>query len=77
MVTRYQQLFNKTFIYLPQFFLTKLVQAILSNHDVWKAKVCVSTPTYSPFTEKQFDTYLLESENITGPFRYISHLEFG
>mmetsp|Transcript_14202 Transcript_14202/g.31471 ORF Transcript_14202/g.31471 Transcript_14202/m.31471 type:complete len:179 (-) Transcript_14202:80-616(-) len=40
--------------------------------------VCVSTPTYSPFTEQQFDTYLLESENITGPFRYISYLrEFG
>ncbi|CAK9030455.1 unnamed protein product [Durusdinium trenchii] len=40
--------------------------------------VCVSTPSYSPFTERQFDTYLLESEHITGPFRYISYLrEFG
>ncbi|CAJ1405166.1 unnamed protein product [Effrenium voratum] len=40
--------------------------------------VCISTPTYSPFTTKQFDTYFLESPNITGPFRYISYLrEFG
>ena len=31
----------------------------------------MSTPSYSPFTEQQFDTYLLESEEITGPFRYI------
>ncbi|CAE7243274.1 unnamed protein product [Symbiodinium sp. CCMP2592] len=40
--------------------------------------MCISTPTFSPFTKKQFDTYLLESPNITGPFRYISYLrEFG
>jgi len=40
--------------------------------------VCISTPTFSPFTEKQFDTYFLESENIIGPFRYISYMrEFG
>ena len=36
--------------------------------------MCISTPTFSPFTTKQFDTYLLESPNITGPFRYISYL---
>lgn len=36
--------------------------------------VCISTPTFSPFTEKQFDTYFLESESITGPFRYISYM---
>merc|ERR1711904_73945 len=36
--------------------------------------VCISTPTFSPFTEKQFDTYFLESENITGPFRYITYM---
>ncbi|CAE7286148.1 unnamed protein product [Symbiodinium microadriaticum] len=40
--------------------------------------MCISTPTFSPFTTKQFDTYLLESPSITGPFRYISYLrEFG
>ncbi|CAE7566571.1 unnamed protein product, partial [Symbiodinium sp. CCMP2456] len=40
--------------------------------------MCISTPTFSPFTKKQFDTYLLESPSITGPFRYISYLrEFG
>ncbi|CAE7214229.1 unnamed protein product [Symbiodinium natans] len=40
--------------------------------------MCVSTPTFSPFTTRQFDTYFLESANITGPFRYISYLrEFG
>ena len=36
--------------------------------------MCVSTPTFSPFTTRQFDTYFLESANITGPFRYISYL---
>eukprot|EP00929_Paragymnodinium_shiwhaense_P100045 TRINITY_DN62068_c0_g1_i1.p1 TRINITY_DN62068_c0_g1~~TRINITY_DN62068_c0_g1_i1.p1 ORF type:complete len:496 (-),score=18.09 TRINITY_DN62068_c0_g1_i1:40-1527(-) len=38
----------------------------------------VSTPTLSPFTEKTFDTYLLESKHITGPFHYITYMkEFG
>jgi len=40
--------------------------------------ICISTPTHSPFTTQQFDTYLLESESITGPFKYISYMrEFG
>lgn len=28
--------------------------------------MCVSTPTFSPYTTKQFDTYFLESDAITG-----------
>lgn len=40
--------------------------------------MCVSTPTFSPFTTRQFDTYLLEGEAITGPFRLITYMrEFG
>ena len=38
----------------------------------------VSTPTYSPITVEPFDTYFLESDNITGPFRYIIYMkQFG
>jgi len=37
--------------------------------------MCISTPTYSPFTEKQFDTYFLEAATITGPFRYITYMK--
>jgi len=36
--------------------------------------MCISTPTYSPYTEKQFDTYFLESESITGPFSYVTYM---
>lgn len=36
--------------------------------------MCISTPTYSPYTEKQFDTYFLESESITGPFVYVTYM---
>mmetsp|Transcript_88696 Transcript_88696/g.286580 ORF Transcript_88696/g.286580 Transcript_88696/m.286580 type:complete len:333 (-) Transcript_88696:248-1246(-) len=36
--------------------------------------MCVSTPTWSPFTTREFDTYLLESEHIHGPFRYITYM---
>ena len=40
--------------------------------------MCVSTPTFSPYTVKQFDTYLLESVNITGPYNLITYMqEFG
>ncbi|CAK0876915.1 unnamed protein product [Prorocentrum cordatum] len=36
--------------------------------------MCISTPTFSPFTEEEFDTYFLESEGITGPFSYITYM---
>lgn len=40
--------------------------------------MCVSTPSFSPYTVKQFDTYLLESVNITGPYNLITYMrEFG
>ena len=45
---------------------------------VGKYITCISTPTFSPFTEKQFDTYFLESPNLTGPFSLITYMrEFG
>ena len=34
----------------------------------------VSTPTYSPYTVLQFDTYLLESDSLTGPFSYVTYM---
>ncbi len=38
----------------------------------------VSTPTFSPFTEQQFDTYLLEGPSATGPWSMITYMkEFG
>lgn len=40
--------------------------------------LCVSTPTYSPSTVKQFDTYFLESPSMQGPWSLITYLaEFG
>lgn len=40
--------------------------------------MCVSTPTFSPYTIKEFDTYFLEADAITGPFKMISYMsEFG
>ena len=43
-----------------------------------KYVTCISTPTFSPYTVKQFDTYFLESDSLTGPFRLIEYLsEFG
>ena len=40
--------------------------------------MCVSTPTFSPYTTEQFDTYLLEADSMEGPFRYITYMsEFG
>ena len=36
--------------------------------------VVVSTPTFSPYTDKQFDTYILESDTITGPFKLVTYL---
>ena len=38
----------------------------------------VSTPTYTPYTTKQFDTYFLESNTAEGPFKMITYMrEFG
>ena len=38
----------------------------------------ISTASFYPSMRKQFDTYFLESDSITGPYRYISYLsEFG
>jgi hypothetical protein len=31
--------------------------------------VVISTPSFSPYTNKQFDTYFLESDSISGPFK--------
>jgi len=43
-----------------------------------KFVMCVSTPTFTPYTTQQFDTYFLEADSITGPFRMVSYLsEFG
>ena len=40
--------------------------------------MAVSTPTFSPFTERAFDTYFLEAEALTGPWHMISYLgQFG
>merc|ERR1711920_1092934 len=36
--------------------------------------MCISTPTNSPFTEDDFDTYILESDTITGPFSYVTYM---
>jgi len=45
---------------------------------VKKYILCISTPTFSPFTERQFDTYLLESSSLTGPFSMVTYMrEFG
>ncbi len=34
----------------------------------------VTTPRFPPDTTNAFDSYFLESENITGPWKYISYL---
>ena len=40
--------------------------------------MCITTPTVSPFSASQFDTYLLESVSMTGPFSLITYMkEFG
>lgn len=36
--------------------------------------MCVSTPTFSPSTVLQFDTYMLESDTMTGPFSLVTYL---
>ena len=39
---------------------------------------CISTPTFSPFTSEQLDTYFLESDALTGPFKLVEYMtEFG
>merc|ERR1739841_434851 len=39
-----------------------------------KYMIVISTPTFSPYTTKQFYTYILESDNITGPWTYITYM---
>jgi hypothetical protein len=39
-----------------------------------KFVMVVSTPTFTPYTTKQFDTYMLESDAMTGPFRLVTYL---
>ena len=40
--------------------------------------MCITTPTETPYTVKDFDTYLLESDNLTGPFRLVVYMaQFG
>ena len=39
-----------------------------------KFLMVVSTPTYSPYTVLQFDTYILESDNLTGPWSYVTYM---
>jgi hypothetical protein len=34
----------------------------------------VSTPTVSPSTVKDFDTYMLESDDLTGPWAYVTYM---
>jgi hypothetical protein len=34
----------------------------------------ISTPTFSPYTVLQFDTYFLESDAMTGPWRYATYM---
>ena len=39
---------------------------------------CISTPSFTPYTTKQFDTYFLESDSMTGPFKLVHYMrEFG
>ena len=45
---------------------------------VKKYIMCISTPSFSPYTTKQFDTYFLESDRMTGPFSLVHYMrEFG
>ncbi|XP_065841942.1 uncharacterized protein [Oscarella lobularis] len=45
---------------------------------LYKYITCVSTPTYSPYTVREFDTYFLESDNMMGPFSLIAYMaKFG
>lgn len=38
----------------------------------------ISTATYYPYMTKQFDTYFLESDAITGPWAYVNYnAQFG
>eukprot|EP01084_Bolivina_argentea_P119225 211420_1 len=47
-------------------------------HVLKKYIMVISTPTFSPSMVKQFDTYFLESDNISGPWKYIVYMsEFG
>ena len=43
--------------------------------DIKKYIICVSTPTYTPFTNEEYNTYFLESDYIGGPYNMISYLE--
>eukprot|EP00656_Telonema_subtile_P047417 TRINITY_DN5443_c0_g1_i3.p1 TRINITY_DN5443_c0_g1~~TRINITY_DN5443_c0_g1_i3.p1 ORF type:complete len:258 (+),score=47.91 TRINITY_DN5443_c0_g1_i3:78-851(+) len=43
-----------------------------------KYVLTVSTASYYPYMTKQFDTYFLESDSITGPWAYVNYnAEFG
>lgn len=45
---------------------------------VKKFIVAISTPSFTPYTNKQFDTYFLESDAMTGPFKLVHYMnEFG
>ena len=45
---------------------------------VKKFITCISTPSFTPYTNKQFDTYFLESDRMTGPFKLVHYMrEFG
>eukprot|EP01084_Bolivina_argentea_P119227 211423_1 len=59
--------------------LNRTGEVTMTYFNVLKKYImCVSTPTYSPSTIKQFDTYFLESDNLIGPWKYIIYMnEFG
>lgn len=40
-----------------------------------KYLMVVSTPTYTPYTTKEFDTYFLESDTLTGPWAFVNWLK--
>eukprot|EP00047_Mylnosiga_fluctuans_P007912 m.833 g.833 ORF g.833 m.833 type:complete len:113 (-) comp199_c0_seq2:159-497(-) len=40
-----------------------------------KYLMVVSTPTISPFTVLQFDTYILESDSMTGPWHSVVYMQ--